>query len=314
MSEAALKVRSVSAKADSNGQAHLSAHRTMWALAVRWLIAFLLLSTAVLKAHQLGTAPVASEGLLTSRWFLVLLVQYELLLGFWLLFGPWLRKAWLLALASFGIFAFLSLAQGLRGADSCGCFGHVQVSPWIALVIDVTAVAALTAFRPRRPLRGRVAKRAYLWFGFLLLFGVPIGWATAAFQPLLVDTDGVIVGAGRVVVLEPGDWLGKPFPLIPHIDQGGTIAEGNWEVWLHRDNCPKCRQKLRRLSIENRHTGQAPLLVVDVPPFELTHLRGLMDRDGIHVGRLSSHYEWYVETPLTLHLKDGVVVDLEKDR
>jgi len=55
---------------------------------VRIVVGFVLLTAAALKGYQLAAGPVAETGLLTSRWFLIGVVEFELFFGLWLLAGP----------------------------------------------------------------------------------------------------------------------------------------------------------------------------------------------------------------------------------
>ena len=63
---------------------------------VRIGLGVLLLTAAALKGHQLATEPVAETGLLTSRWFLIGVVEFELFFGLCLLAGlyPFTSSAW----------------------------------------------------------------------------------------------------------------------------------------------------------------------------------------------------------------------------
>ena len=64
---------------------------------VRVLLGLLLLTAATLKGVELATEPVANTSLLTSRWFLV--IQVEFLFGLWLLSGLRPRAPRVLAIA-----------------------------------------------------------------------------------------------------------------------------------------------------------------------------------------------------------------------
>ena len=88
---------------------------------VRVLLGLLLLTAAALKGLQLATEPVANTSLLTSRWFLVIQVEFEFLFGLWLLSGLRPRATRLLAVALFGAFAAIAAYKGVTGAASCGC-------------------------------------------------------------------------------------------------------------------------------------------------------------------------------------------------
>jgi len=54
---------------------------------LRVFIGIVILTSALLKTHELATIPSLGSGLLHSRWFLILVVELELLLGIWLGFG-----------------------------------------------------------------------------------------------------------------------------------------------------------------------------------------------------------------------------------
>ena len=44
---------------------------------LRIVLGSILIVAAGLKCYQLGSGPVAESGLLTSRWFLILVVEFE---------------------------------------------------------------------------------------------------------------------------------------------------------------------------------------------------------------------------------------------
>ena len=119
-------------------------------------------SPAALKTHQLATEPVLGAGLLDSRWFQAAVVQYEVLLGFWLISGLFPRAACWAALGTFGVFALAAAARGIAGEASCGCFGRVSVSPWLTLVIDVSAIVALCGCDLRWVRRGSASSTSVI--------------------------------------------------------------------------------------------------------------------------------------------------------
>ena len=92
----------------------------------RMVLGLLLLVAAGLKAHQLATEPVPETSLLTSRWFLIIWVETEIVLGLWFLTGLARRAAWGAALACFSVFSLVTLYKALSGDVSCGCFGRVE--------------------------------------------------------------------------------------------------------------------------------------------------------------------------------------------
>jgi len=84
-------------------------------------------------------------------------IEYELLLGAWLLSGRFRMAAWILAVATFTTFAGVSFYQGWIGEASCGCFGRlpITVSPWVALGIDSGVLLLLLVAFPSVATSGR---------------------------------------------------------------------------------------------------------------------------------------------------------------
>ncbi len=107
------------------------------------VLGLVLLAAAALKAYQLATAPVVENGLFTSRWFLIGLIEFELALGLVLALGLYPRAAGRVALACFAGFGAVSLHQALAGKASCGCLGKIDLRPGYTFLFDLSAVAAL---------------------------------------------------------------------------------------------------------------------------------------------------------------------------
>ena len=118
-----------------------------WAV-LRFVIAAILLTAAVMKTYQLATELSLGEGLLHARWFNILVVEFELFFGIWLIVGMLPKLSWLATIGCFSVFALVSLYKALSGEASCGCFGVMAVNPWITTVFDVGVIGCLLAFRP----------------------------------------------------------------------------------------------------------------------------------------------------------------------
>ncbi len=114
---------------------------------VRFILGVVLLLSAGFKAHSLWTDPVPVFGLFTSPRWQVALIELEVLLGLWLVSGLYRRGAWLSAVGAFGALAAVSLYLALSGQPSCGCFGKLEVSPWLSLGLDIIAVGALVRWQ-----------------------------------------------------------------------------------------------------------------------------------------------------------------------
>jgi len=120
-------------------------------LAIRCIVAVLLLTAAYLKLRGFGASSLDLNGgsSLTSTTLEAAGIQWELLLGLWLIFGQFQHGCRIAALATFSAFALRSLYLGSIGEVSCGCFGTIKTSPWFAFILDLAALALLVVWRPR---------------------------------------------------------------------------------------------------------------------------------------------------------------------
>jgi hypothetical protein len=159
-----------------------------WKLVSRSL-AILLLAAAFFKMNGLGFETVASRGIFSGPEFQIALVEVEIILGIWLLWGKNPVGAWLVSLVLFSAFAAASFYQGWIGEASCGCFGRVSVNPWITFGLDLVVLAALVVGRPPLKTEGRIAISKAI---------VPMAWlfgGVLAFLALLVGVTYLFFGS-----------------------------------------------------------------------------------------------------------------------
>jgi hypothetical protein len=280
---------------------------------VHKILAALLLIAAALKGHQLATEPVLGDGFLNSRWLLIVTVEFELLLGLWLLTGCWLRPTWAATLACFAFFFGISLYRALSGQASCGCFGRVSVNPWYTAMLDLAIVIALLWWRPKG--QGflsvgrfeRLPGRAIVALGGWFLLAVPTAIAMGIYQPPSLSAAGDIVGSDPVVLLKPETWIGKQFPLLAYVDIGDRLKEGEWVTLLYHHDCPKCQEAMKELKMVANQTGGLQLALIEMPPYGETS--GDISTSGLFVrGRLQAVKDWFAKTPVLLVLNQGQVV------
>ncbi len=123
-------------------------NRRLLHLIVTKSLGCLLLVAAALKIYGFGTTPVGPIGIFSSPSFQVGLIEFEILLGIWLLSGKAPIGSWIVAIAGFASFAAVSFYLGWIGQASCGCFGKLSVSPWYAFGIDLASVLGFVLARP----------------------------------------------------------------------------------------------------------------------------------------------------------------------
>lgn len=108
----------------------------------------LLVTAGALKLQGIHAAPVAEIGPSFSPWLLTLLIEAEICLGAWLIWGRFPPYSWLTALITFCIFAAISGYAGWIGKASCGCFGEIPTTPWEVLLADFAVIFLLAIARP----------------------------------------------------------------------------------------------------------------------------------------------------------------------
>jgi len=230
-------------------------------------------------------------------------IAFELLLSAWLISGLCSRAAGWAALATFSVFAIVSLSKLLSGEASCGCFGRANVNPWFSFTFDLTAIIGLVMVpgpRFQSAAHGHAAPRSSVLTRVWMFTGS--GCVAVAIDALLLATSGIDV-------LEPVSWIGHQFPLLEYIDIGPDIAKGTWTVVLIRHDCSECREAIgsyrRKVSDDAACEIADKLVFVDIQPGPAAS-RSLAP--GFRVGRLNTHRRWFIETPMEVRLQDGIVI------
>ena len=286
---------------------------------VRIPLAVILLTAARLKAYQLATVPSLGNGLLDTRWLNILVVEFELFFGIWLLFGMLPKWTWFASLACFTVFATVSFCKVAIGADSCGCFGTVRVNPWITFTMNVCIVVVLFTCRPagislriRAFLDELIAehrwRRVTIMIASWVLLAVPMMAAvTSVSENSMAELGTEFIGANgqKTILLEPEHWIGKEFPLLNYITPVKVIDHQVWLVLFFTNECSVCRESLARmedLSAEFSNDRTFPnLAAIEVPsqkPF-LSPSRG-----NIRYGQMNLRSSWKIHPPFILLIDD----------
>src|SRR5262245_11117104 len=107
-----------SIRGEACGEGSMMPHRLQWVTSR--VLGLLLLVAAGLKAYGVAVEPVGSAGLFSAPGFQIAVVQFEIVLGVWLLWGIKPVGAWAAAVATFACFAGVSFYLGWEGQTSCG--------------------------------------------------------------------------------------------------------------------------------------------------------------------------------------------------
>jgi len=150
-------------------------------------VGLLLVSSSLLKAYDISYGEVAADAFYSQRWFVILLVWFELGLGICLVFSlvPGVVK-WV-AVATFLIFLEFALYMTVRGDSTCPCLGRVAVTPWLAVLLDLLSLGLLLVWNPRlTAIRNGpgILLRALTTYGFIVLLLTPNMVSFIALSPI----------------------------------------------------------------------------------------------------------------------------------
>jgi thiol-disulfide isomerase/thioredoxin len=273
-----------------------------------------LIVASVLKIHQLLTEPIISKGFWESWLFFVIQIPLEMGLGIWLVCGLFRKAAWMLAVLAFGLFIAVTLQKGLIGAESCGCFGTVEVNPWITLlVVDIPLFLGLVIFRPLRlKLLPPPWPKAAHFFGV----AIPTFIAFGIIMPVLIfnkppdKTD-------KYEVVRPSEWISearerKEWSMLKYIDVADSLRKNIVVVMLYSDECETCHEAIPLYDRFSRdmagNEDSIRFALIEVPPYASGRDSIVPADTSCLCGRLDSSKKWYIQTPLVVLVVDGVAV------
>jgi hypothetical protein len=291
--------------------------RVNWRRVLNLAVAAILLTSASLKAHELASGPLPPGDIFQNRWLILAVVQWEFVLAAWLLSKVAKRAVWLALTATFTAFLSITLFRAISGESSCGCFGKVQVNPWITLCLDATILTLLIVLHPRW-----VSAVREFWHVKRVLaagLGAVIAGSIVAIGCVRNDVPAGVpesadAGQQTLVVLNPSEWVGKEFPLGSYVTLDQPLMQGAWIAVLYHHDCEHCRLLLKNLGEQVRQhppgPADPPMAAIEMPPFV---------KDGgvppmaaavavLHQGRLSATRDWFGDTPIIVALRDGRVL------
>ena len=234
------------------------------------------------------------------------------------------KLAWLAAVACFSVFCCVTIYKGISGADSCGCFGKVHVNPWITLLaIDLPIVVGLFIVRPKNAcdiITNAVSGifRSHTSgdiTGFLPDLASRRLMFVSSFTILLIVTSSIVLAVNEPAtitssyqVLEPETWVGKPLPVLEHIDIADKIKTGNWLLLLYHHDCPDCQKAIVEYQQMTRdlkgNEGLLQIALIEVPPYGHAPING---NTNCTLGKLDNSKEWFVTTPIIIVLHESKV-------
>lgn len=275
----------------------------------RTLAGLVLLTAAGLKAYESVWLDPPPATFLTHA-----LVAWEVLLGLWLVSGLTRRLSHMTAIGCFVIFIIANFAMGNAGYESCGCYGAVQVHPWISAMLNLGMILVLGLTAPLGNHRWLTPGSRGGVTGLAIVAGVIL------IPTLMLMSQDRREGydpnnpAQAKVYVEPAGWLGQELPILAAIDQSDRLQHGRWEILFYRHSCPACRRHLSEMLDGDpppRHTRR---MLVEIPPFDSSSPRDRVRQASWRYARLDETRTWFFRTPTTVRMEDGVVVQVNDER
>ena len=285
-------------------------------------ISAILLTSAFLKTQELASHTLAPGDMFQNRWLILVVVEWEFVLAAWLISNVFKRAAWLAVTGTFSGFLAVTFFRALSGEQSCGCFGRIQVNPWITLCLDATILTLLLVLHPHwiAEIRGQWRVKRVVAAGLCVVLAGTLS-AVGCIRndaPAGVLENADVGQQDRLVVLNPKEWVGQPFPLSSYVTLDQPLMRGCWVAVLYHHDCTHCQALLTKLREQVRQhppvAADPPLAAIEMPPYVKDGgVPAIASIDGVHHGRLSAAHDWFVDTPVVVGLRDGRVVFAEPE-
>jgi uncharacterized protein DUF1573/methylamine utilization protein MauE len=249
----------------------------------------LLLLAAGLKMYGLAVEPIGRAGFFSQPWVQTALVEWEIFLGLWLIWGQYRAGAWLFATTTFLIFACFNFWQGWIGQGSCGCFGRLQVNPWLTFAIDLAALGTLISVlrNARIPcamvgisgiLRALLLSTAAVFAALGILAGIgtlTFGSPAAALahlrgerisiDPSLVDVGDGTLGDQKEIVINVLNWSKNPIRIVGGTSDCSCVATRDLPLSIDAGATSPVRVYLTMKGNPGQFTRLVRLFVEDEP-------------------------------------------------
>ncbi len=250
------------------------------------------------------------------RFVLEFSIAVELIVvGVMILVPGLARLAGILMLASF---LPVLIGDVALGASSCGCFGAVQIPPWVTLVTDAVFLLSLVflaqgvpGLKTPRSLPTRQVVSAGLWA--VLSVAVAFGLTSSGIPAETTSNGPEIASSGPAegyYLPDYSSWVGQPFV---ELDVAGWIrglpddlGEGQQYVLFYRKDCEHCHELMEIFFAEEPPLPTTAVAVPDRAGFPAVGVQPFVCA-GCRLAELPAGVDWFLQTPVLVRTADGVV-------
>jgi hypothetical protein len=250
------------------------------------------------------------------RFFLEFSIAGELIVVGVMVLVPGLAR--LIGIVMLGFFMPVLIGDVALGASSCGCFGAVQIPPWVTLVTDGGFLLALLfiahgvpALKTPRSLPTRQVMAAGLWS--LLSVVVAFGLTPSGTSAATTSGGPEIVSSGPVegyYLPDYSNWVGQPFSQldIARWIQGlpEDLDEGQQYLLFYRMDCEHCHELMEIFFADELPLPTTAVAIPERTGFPTVGVQPFVC-DGCRLAELPDGVDWFLQTPVLVRLGNGVV-------
>jgi hypothetical protein len=225
----------------------------------------------------------------------------------------------LVGIAMLASFVPVLVGDVAMGASSCGCFGAVQVPPWVTLTTDLFFLFSLVflargveSLKMTRNLPTWRVVAAGIWSvaGVAIAFGLT-GPPAAANNGAEAEVNSTVPGPSEGYYLpDYTTWIGRPFSDLEIASWINGLPDdlngGQQYVMFYRVDCEHCHELM-----EVYFAGDLPLptTAVAVPERAGFPETGALPFvcGACRLAELPAGVDWFLQTPVLVRLNGGVV-------
>lgn len=218
-----------------------------------------------------------------------------------------------------GSFLPVLIGDVALGASSCGCFGAVQIPPWVTLVTDVFFLVSLVFLaRGIPPLK--MPRLLPTWqvvaVGIWSVLSVAVAFGLT---PSGISGESAGSGGSEIRSAGPAEgyylpdyttWVGTPFI---ELDVAGWIRglpedleEGQQYVLFYRKDCEHCHELMEFFFADELPLPTTAVAVPEKAGFPSVGVQPFVC-GSCRLAELPAGVDWFMQTPVLVRLTDGVV-------
>ena len=218
-----------------------------------------------------------------------------------------------------GSFMPVLIGDVALGASSCGCFGAVQIPPWVTLVTDVFFLVSLLFIArgvPSLKMRRSLPTWQVVVVGIWSVLSVAVAFGLT---PSGISTESADAPPDKAASAGPTEgyylpdytkWVGQPFL---KLDVAAWIRglpedleQGQQYLLFYRKDCEHCHELMEIFFADELPLPTTAVAVPERAGFPTVGVQPFVC-NGCRLAELPAGVDWFMQTPVLVKLAGGVV-------